>query len=70
MASEVESDKKSTFNIKAVLGYMGWAIIYTAIIAGAGFYYGAQSQAKAQADIKAAVEQATAPAPQAPVSLQ
>ena len=45
-------------NIKLIFGIAGWAIIYTALVLGAGFHFGDTYRASQEASKKAAVSDA------------
>jgi hypothetical protein len=60
------TDPKSKVSIKSKLVIVEHLLIYTAIVAGAGFYFGtqySQAQAKHDAQIIKAATAAPAPAP-------
>jgi uncharacterized protein HemX len=60
----VPASRKS--NINTILAVSGWAVIFTALVAGAVFYFGYQYRASEQAKTSAAVQdalKAAAPAP-------
>lgn len=56
MATSIDT-KKVQSKAKTALGYMGWFIIYTAVVAGISFYYGTQFQDRLHANQQAAVAQ-------------
>jgi uncharacterized protein HemX len=58
MANTPNVPKYNKISPKFVLGLAGWAIIATAVIAGAGFYFGYQYKASQDAKTKAAVQDA------------
>jgi uncharacterized protein HemX len=68
MANTPNVPKSNKISTKFVLGIAGWVIIATAVIAGAGFYFGYQYRASEQAKTKAAVQDALK-AVQAPAAL-
>jgi uncharacterized protein HemX len=58
MANTPNVPKSNKIRTKFILGIAGWAIIATAIVAGAGFYLGYQYKASQDAKTKAAVQDA------------
>ncbi|HKH19965.1 MAG TPA: hypothetical protein VKB53_03495 [Gammaproteobacteria bacterium] len=56
MANTPNVPKSNKISTKFILGIAGWAIIATAIVAGAGFYFGYQYRASEQAKTSAAVK--------------
>jgi uncharacterized protein HemX len=66
MANTPNVPKSNKISTKFILGIAGWAIIATAIVAGAGFYFGYQYRASEQAKTSAAVKDALKAAQPAP----
>ena len=56
--NNVSVPKSNKISTKFILGIAGWAIIATAIVAGAGFYLGYQYKASQDAKTSAAVKDA------------
>lgn len=54
--------------IKTILGYAGWAIIWTAVAVSIGYHVGSQNEASKHAAIKAAQDQAVKAVTPAPVA--
>ena len=58
MANTPNVPKSNKISTKFILGIAGWAIIATAIVAGAGFYLGYQYKTSQDAKTSAAVQNA------------